>query len=182
MHDDATEAPDIADRPPRHCPACGQDLSRFPYYQLRSGPFARKLHALARALIPVMAVVFAIHMGSESFPTNFHNAFGHYIMAFVCGPSMVLYTLALPFPKQRRVICLRCSWYRDFPFRWGPFEAQPTAAAGTDPEIETVEELDMPARRRRRRRRWRPGYRGRRRRRPYVTRRRRRSRRRFAKL
>ena len=70
-----------------------------------------------------MAVLFVVHLFSESFPTRFHDALGHYIMAFVCGPSLLIYMLALPLPKQRRVICLRCSWYRDFPFRWGPFEA-----------------------------------------------------------
>ncbi|MCP3957456.1 MAG: hypothetical protein GY719_06355 [bacterium] len=124
MQTEVTGACDSAAGPPRHCPACGQDLSRYPYYQLRSGPFARKLDALARSLIPVMAVVFVFHFFSESFPTNFHNAFGHYVVAFVCGPSMLIYTLALPFPKQRRVICLRCSWYRDYPVRRGPFEAR----------------------------------------------------------
>ena len=32
-------------RPPRHCPACSQDLSQYPYYQLIPSPFARKLLA-----------------------------------------------------------------------------------------------------------------------------------------
>ncbi len=184
MQTEATGARDRTERPPRHCPACGQDLSRFPYYQLRSGPLARRLRALARALIPVMAVVFVFHVFSESFPTDFHDAFGHYVMAFVCGPSMLIYTLALPFPKQRRVICLRCSWYRDYPYRWGPFEARSEAALGKGLQMEGSCS-EMPARRRRRRRRGRPRHsgrprhRGRRGRRFYKTRHGRRGRRRF---
>ncbi len=122
------ESPSKAFRPPRHCPACSQDLSRYPYYQLIPSPFARKLLTLARALIAVMTVVFLNLFFSGDFLPSHSGASGYFIIAFICGPSLLIYSVTVLLPRTRRVICLRCSWFRDYPFSRGTFEARPEAA------------------------------------------------------
>ncbi len=113
--------------PPRHCPACGDDLSEHPYYQLHPSPVTRRLHTLARLLLPVMTVVFFVQLATQSFMPSFSVVSGYFIVAYICAPSMLVYSVSLLMPRDRRVICLHCSWYRDYPFRWGIFEAAPAA-------------------------------------------------------
>ncbi len=115
---------DHAVKPPRYCPTCRQDLSQYPYYRLRPSPFARKLLTLARLLIPVMTVVFLIQFFSDSFPQSFGIVSGYLIVAYICTPSLLIYAVTLLIPRVRRVTCLHCSWYHDYPFRWGLFEAR----------------------------------------------------------
>jgi len=114
--------------PPKVCPSCAQDLSDFPYYQQTPCPIARRLQKLAALLLPVMSVVFLVQMFSGAFPVSFHVASGYFIIAYVSTPSLLLVALSMLFPRDRRVICLHCSWYRDYPFRWGEklFEARPS--------------------------------------------------------
>ena len=127
MNSDSAPERDQDVRPPRHCPTCGQDLSEHPYYQLRPSPFAGKLLWLAKVLIPVMAVFFLYLFFSGNFLPSFSVVSGYFILVVICGPSLLLYSVTLLIPRTRRVICLHCSWYRDYPFRMGTFEARPEA-------------------------------------------------------
>ena len=115
-------------RPPRHCPTCGQDLSRYPYYQLKPSPFARKLLALARFFIPVMTVVFLYQFFSGNFMPSHSGVSGYFIIAYICSPSLLLYAVTVLLPRTRRVICLHCSWFQDYPFSFGTFEARTETA------------------------------------------------------
>lgn len=128
MTRDSGRAHDEASKPPRHCPTCGHDLSPHPYYQLRPSPFASKLLQLARWLIPVMAVVFLIQFFSGHFLHTMSVASGYFIIAYICAPSLLLYVITLPMPRTRRVICLHCSWFHDYPWRRGLFEARSEGA------------------------------------------------------
>lgn len=112
-------------KPPRHCPVCGQDLSAYPYYQFLPAPAARRLRALAALLLPVMSIVFLVQLFSGSFAPNNSLASGYFILIYICTPSLLIYAASLVIPQVHRVICLHCSWYRDYPYRWGLFEARP---------------------------------------------------------
>lgn len=112
------------EKPPRFCPVCGQDLGDFPYYQFYPARFARRLQALAAFLLPVMGIVFVVQLFSGNFLPHFSMASGYFILLYVCTPSLLIYSVSLVIPKVHRVICLHCSWYRDYPFRWGLFEAK----------------------------------------------------------
>ena len=126
MTRDSGRAHEDTSRPPRHCPTCGHDLSEHPYYQLRPSPFAAKLLTIARWLLPVMAVVFLIQLYSGNFLLILSVASGYLIVAYICAPSLLLYVITLPIPRTRRVICLHCSWFHDYPWRRGLFEARST--------------------------------------------------------
>ena len=89
-------------QPPRHCPACAADLSAYPYYQLVPSPFARKLLFLARLLIPVMSVVFLIHVFTIGLPGR-SVVSGYFLVAYICTPSLLVYSLTLLIPRMRRV-------------------------------------------------------------------------------
>ncbi|MEE8526874.1 MAG: hypothetical protein V3T72_23310, partial [Thermoanaerobaculia bacterium] len=75
-----------ASQPPRHCPACGNDLSPYPYYQLVPSPFAHQLLVLARLLLPVMTGVFLVQLFSGNFLPNYSHASGYLILAYICTP------------------------------------------------------------------------------------------------
>lgn len=111
-------------KPPRHCPVCGQDLGAYPYYQFRPAPSARRLRGLAALLLPVMGIVFLVQLYSGNFLPNNSLASGHFILLYVCTPSLLIYAISLVIPQVHRVICLHCNWYRDYPYQWGLFEAQ----------------------------------------------------------
>ncbi len=113
-----------AKKPPRYCPTCGDDLSDYPYYQVRPGPFARRLLTLARALLAIMAMLFLYLLFSGSSPPFYTTTSGYFIVAFVCGPSLLVYSVSLLMSRERRIICLHCSWYRDYPYRRDLFETR----------------------------------------------------------
>lgn len=117
------------EKPPRLCPSCGDDLSDFPYYQLTPCPIARRLQKLAGWLLPVMGVVFVVQLFTGTFPVAFSAVSGYFIAAYIATPSLLLYAVSIVFPRDRRVICLHCSWYRDYPSQWGEglFQAQGSA-------------------------------------------------------
>ena len=50
----------------------------------------------------------------------------YFIAAYIATPSLLIYSVSILFPKDRRVICLHCSWFRDFAFQMGEglFQAQ----------------------------------------------------------
>ncbi len=112
----------VTTKPPRHCPTCGHDLSAYPYYQLRPSPFARRLMNLAGLLIPVMTAVFLVQLFSGTILPNFSMVSGYLILAYICGPSLVIYAASALMPRIRRVTCLHCSWYHDYTFNRGPFD------------------------------------------------------------
>lgn len=118
------------EKPPRHCPACDNDLSEFPYYQLHPGPVARKLLGLAWVLLPIMTALFLYQLLGEEvpgwlprLPRSFSAVSGYFILAYVCAPSLLVYSISILLPKRRRVICQRCSWYREYSYRPGMFGA-----------------------------------------------------------
>ncbi len=74
-----------------------------------------------------MAVVFLFQLFTGRFLSSFSVVSGYFIVAYICGPSLLVYGVSQLLPRVRRVICLRCSWYCDYPFRWGPLEARPAA-------------------------------------------------------
>ncbi len=82
-----------AEKLPRYCPTRGDDLSDYPYYQVRPGPFARRLLTLARALLAIMAMVFLYMLFSGSFLPFYSTTSGYFIVAFVCGPSLLVYSV-----------------------------------------------------------------------------------------
>lgn len=109
--------------PPRHCPTCGTDLSPHPYYRLIPSPGARRLHRLALISLPLMSAVVVAAFIAGRAPIFFSIASGYAIVAFVCLPATLLYAVASIFPRDFRVICLRCAWFRDYAYRPGPLEA-----------------------------------------------------------
>ena len=68
-----------------------------------------------------MAVIFLVQPSTASF--GFVS--GYFSLGYICIPSLLVYSVSVLMPRDRRVICLHCSWYRDYPFRWGLFEAAP---------------------------------------------------------
>lgn len=106
-----------AEQLPRTCPSCGQDLSAHPYYQPRPGPTAKMLRKIALVLLPVMAVVYLalLFLGSPGMGLGFGTGHGYFAVALIGGPSLVLYAISRFFPRNRLVICLHCSWNREFP-------------------------------------------------------------------
>ena len=102
------------DRPPRVCPTCGDTLGEHPYYNLRPGRSARFLRGLAAGLLPVMGILVFASLIVGGF-WALHVASGYFFVALVCAPSLMLYSISRLLPKERRVLCLRCSWYQDYP-------------------------------------------------------------------
>ena len=101
--------------PPEFCPTCGELLGDFAYYEVRPGRSARQLQAFAKLLLPVMGVlVFALLLVGGPFK-NFSVVSGYFFVAVVSAPSLLFYCISCFFQRERRVICLRCSWYQDFP-------------------------------------------------------------------
>ena len=115
MHQRSEVAPHSAGEPPRICPSCGQDLSAHPYYQTRPGPAARLLRRIALVLLPVMAVVYLLLLFQGYRDLGFGTGHGYLAVGLIGGPSFLLYALSRLFPRSRLVICLHCSWNREYP-------------------------------------------------------------------
>lgn len=113
-----------SEKPPRYCPACGQDLSEYPYYERIAGPAAQRLQLMAKVSIPLMAILFVAAWASGYIPGFSSSASGYFIIAVVCSPAALLYAASQAFPRMFRVICLHCSWFRDYRFRLGVFAAE----------------------------------------------------------
>ena len=103
--------------PPRHCPTCSHDLSPHPYYQTIPSRAARWLHRLAIFTLPLMTAVVIEAFISGRAPVFFSGAAGFAVVGFICLPATVLYAVASVFPRDFRVICLRCAWFRDYAYR-----------------------------------------------------------------
>lgn len=119
---------DAHDQPPRLCPECGEDMSDHPYSQDRPGAAARLLRRAATALLPVMAAVWflLLFLDVAGHPWGFGAGEGYWALPIIGGPSAVLYVVSRFLPRTRRVICLRCSWSREYPApRWS---ARPSVA------------------------------------------------------
>ena len=118
----------VIDGPPRLCPSCGHDMSDHPYYQEGPGPAARSMQKAAVLLLPVMAgfwflLLFLVVSGH---PWGFGAVEGYWALPVIGGPSAVLYVVSRLLPRTRRIICLRCSWNREYPApQWSP---KPTIA------------------------------------------------------
>ena len=104
-----------AERPPRSCPPCGQDLSEHPYYQLVPSPTARLVRKVAAALLPVMAVAYLAQLFWGTVHFGFGTGHGYSALLVVAGPSLILYAISRLFPRRHLVICQRCSWNREVP-------------------------------------------------------------------
>lgn len=106
-----------SDRPPRLCPSCGHDLSDHPYFQEGPGPAARQARTVAVWMVPVMAVVYflLLFLDVAGHPWGFGAGQGYFALTIIGGPSAVLYLISRLLPRTRRVICLRCSWSREYP-------------------------------------------------------------------
>lgn len=104
------------ERPPRHCPTCGQDLSEYPYYQKTPGTAAKIVRRIAVGLLPVMALVYLSFLIWGTISPGFGTGAGYFAVAVIGGPSLLLYLISRLLPQRRNVICLRCSWNREFPF------------------------------------------------------------------
>ncbi len=107
--------PETTDTPPRICPSCGHDMSEHPYYQLRPGPLARLLRRIAMGLLPVLAVAYLslLFFGEQNL--GFGTGAGYLAIALIGGPSLLLYAVSRLLPRRRVVICLHCSWNREYP-------------------------------------------------------------------
>lgn len=105
-----------SDRPPQHCPACGHDLSDHPYFQEGPGPAGRLLQRAALVLLPVMALVWGLLLLLDvaDHPWGLGAGRGYLALPIIGGPSLVLYVASRLLPRTRRVICLRCSWNREY--------------------------------------------------------------------
>ena len=117
--------------PPRHCPTCAVDLGAYPYYQRVPCTLSRWLNGLGRATILPMfglALYFLLVRETPIFPSP---SIGFILAGFTIGPAMLLYAFTRFLPRYFRVVCLRCSWYRDYAFRFRVFEAKESAASGS---------------------------------------------------
>ncbi len=101
--------------PPRLCPECGADLSDHPYDRLEPGRSARALRKIAVWLLPVLALAYLAQLFWGRGGMGFGTGAGYFAVAWICGPSLLLYAISRLLPKVRRVICLRCSWNREYP-------------------------------------------------------------------
>lgn len=104
-----------AEQPPRFCPSCGEDLSEFPYSQPVPGPAAKLLRRVAVALLPVMAIAYLALLFGAGSDLGFGTGHGYFALMLIGGPSLVLYAVSRLFPRNRLVICQRCSWNREVP-------------------------------------------------------------------
>ena len=103
------------DTPPRRCPECGTDLSDHPYDRLEPGKAAQALRKVAVLLLPVLAIAYLVQLFWGGSNLGFGTGAGYYAIAWICGPSLLLYAISRLLPRVRRVICLRCSWNQEFP-------------------------------------------------------------------
>ncbi len=71
-----------------------------------------------------MAMLFLYMLFSGSFLRFYTATSGYFIVALVCGPSLLVYSVSLLMPRELRIICLHCSWYRDYPYRRDLFETR----------------------------------------------------------
>ena len=101
--------------PPENCPTCGEPLGEISYYELRPGKSARQLQTFAKALLPLMGVLVFVSLLAGGPFSNFSVVSGYFFVAVVTAPSLLFYAISWFFPKERRVICLHCSWYHDYP-------------------------------------------------------------------
>ena len=106
---------DKGSRPPRYCPACGQDLSEFPYYQPSLSPAARAIRRFALLLMPIMGLAYLGWLFWGGGPDGFGTGHGYFAVMVVCAPSLLLFLVTRLFPRRRLVICLHCSWNEEFP-------------------------------------------------------------------
>ena len=117
-----TDAPST-ENPPRHCPTCDVDLSPYPYYQRIPGQAARGLHKLGKLSIVLMTVFVILSFSNGEAPMMLSLWGGFLILFVICAPAAFLYGYSLLFPQDYQVICLRCSWTRNYAFRSGPLRA-----------------------------------------------------------
>ncbi len=108
-------SPEPVDAPPRRCPACGHDMSDHPYDQPRPGPAAKLLRKIALALLPVMTAVYLAFLFFSDEDMGFGTGAGYFAIAMIGGPSLALYAVSRVLPRRRLVICLHCSWNREYP-------------------------------------------------------------------
>ncbi|MFQ5350460.1 MAG: hypothetical protein ACE5EG_08470 [Thermoanaerobaculia bacterium] len=106
---------EATDTPPPICPSCGHDMSDHPYSQDRPGPAARKLRKIALALLPVMGLVYLYLLFLSEMDMGFGTGAGYFAVALIGGPSFLLYAVSRRLPRVRLVICLHCSWNREYP-------------------------------------------------------------------
>ena len=104
-----------ASEPPRHCPTCGQDLSEHPYYQRGLSRPAKLLRRVAVWMLPLFAALYLVQLFWGEGALGFGTGAGYYAVAWIGGPSMILYALSRLFARTRIVICQRCSWNQEYP-------------------------------------------------------------------
>jgi hypothetical protein len=110
----AASEPGAETHPPAICPVCGASLSDHPYYQLVPSPLARLLQKCAKGLFFVMAVLYLGVLFWGRWPLGFGSGHGYAAVAFIAGPSLLLYAISRLFPRRHRVMCLRCSWSHEY--------------------------------------------------------------------
>lgn len=108
-------SPESTDTPPRICPSCGHDMSDHPYDQPRPGPAALWLRRAAMALLPLMALAYLGLVFFSDFNPGFGTGAGGLALLIIGGPSLLLYLISRILPGRRLVICLHCSWNREYP-------------------------------------------------------------------
>lgn len=108
-------APDDPGRAPATCPECGQDLSPHPYYRLVPPPAARVLQRIAAALLPLMGIVYVVFLFWGDSHFGFGTGHGYAAVVVIATPSLLLYGISRLLPRRRLVMCLRCSWNREYP-------------------------------------------------------------------
>ena len=107
---------DAIDEPPRICPSCGHDMSDHPYFQEGPGPAARTAQRVAVWLLPMMAAVWflLLFLDVAGHPWGIGAGRGYLALPIIGGPSAISYVVSRLLPRTRRVICLHCSWNREY--------------------------------------------------------------------
>ena len=106
---------DQALTPPAVCPTCGIELPEFPHDQVTPSKQARALRRVAMWLIPVMTLAYLAQLFFTGSDLGFGTGAGYFAIAWICGPSLLLYLVSRLLPRVRLVICDRCSWNAEYP-------------------------------------------------------------------
>ncbi len=61
-----------------------------------------------------MALAYLAWLVWGTLPAGFGTGHGYFAVAFMGGPSAALYAISRLIPPRRLVICLRCSWSREY--------------------------------------------------------------------
>ena len=56
-----------------------------------------------------------LFLSPSGMPLGFGTGHGYFAVALIGGPSFLLYLISRLFPRNRLVICLHCSWNREYP-------------------------------------------------------------------